>query len=121
MKYLKTFERLNTDLKKYILCKLSYSDRWDRNYHNEGEEPVYVIYKILPNDSGINNYEKEKLKIVYEYQNEHNFSDRRCERKNNIEYIYTEKLNDMIIYQSNNSKDIIDKLSLIIKTEKFNL
>ena len=123
MKYLKTFENSKKKFKNYILCKVSYADRWDRNYHNEGKEPVYIIYKILINDGGIyiNDYNVTKLKIIYEYENENNFSDRRNERKNNIEYMHTDRMNDYIIYQANTSKDVFDKLSLIIQSNKFNL
>jgi len=122
MKYLKTFEKLNNP-KKYLLCLLNKEDRWNRNFYNKGEEPVYVIFKVLHMYSNINNdnlYDIE-LKILYEYQDEHNYSDRRMGKINNKEYYRFKNLNDKIVYQANTSKDVFDELSLIIQTNKFNL
>ena len=119
MKYLKTYENLNV-LKEYILCLLDHKDRWDRNFYHEGKEPVYVIFKVLKHESNSNYYDTT-LKILYEYQNENNFSDRRYGKINNKEYYRFENLKDKIIYQAITSQDCVDKLSLIIQSNKFNL
>jgi len=120
MKYLKTFENLN-NTKKYILCLLNSKDRWDRNYYNEGIEPVYVIFKILKIEPNNSNYYDTTLKITYEYQNEDNYSDRRSNRIDNKDYVFFNDIKDKIIYQSNNPKEVLDKLKLIGQTSKFNL
>jgi len=119
MKYLNTFENLNNP-KKYLLCLLNKEDRWDRNFYNEGEEPVYVIFKILKHDSNSNYYDTT-LKILYEYQDEKNYSDRRMGKIGNREYYRFKNLDNKIVYQANTSKDVFDKLSLIIQSKKFNL
>lgn len=119
MKHLKTFENLNNS-KKFLLCLLIKEDRWDRNFYNEGEEPVYVIFKVLKHESNSNYYDTT-LKILYEYQNENMYSDRRMVKINNKEYYRFKNIKDKIIYQANTSKDVFDKLSLIIQSNKFNL
>jgi len=120
MKYLKTYENLNVP-KEYILCLLDHKDRWDRNFYHEGKEPVYVIFKVLKHEKNNSNYYDTDLKIIYEYQDEDNYCDRRWDKIRNEERLFFESIKDKIIYQSNNSKDVLNKLNIIRQSNKFNL
>lgn len=120
MKYLKTFEAINKH-KKYILCKLDYKDRFDKNFKSESKEPVYVIFNLLKTDCDKYFGYDTELKIIYEYQNDNNFSDRRWDKINNIEWVMFDNIKLKIISQSNNSTELINNLKLIAQTDKFNL
>jgi hypothetical protein len=106
MKYLHYFENNNPELKKYIVVKSNdYINFFDDTYD-------YYILKFIGFDTDKNWIQTE---FVYQYNNEDTYN----KILNDYYELNLNKLN--IVYQSNTLKDCIEKLSIISKSNKYNL
>jgi len=121
MKHIKTFENTKNENTKYFIIKLEHNEMFDNNYisYYGSYEPAYVILKI--NETiNLKNY-FITAHIMFEYVNEHNYSDRSREIKNNITSFNINKLKDRIICYTKTYGEAMKNLKLILQTNKFNL